>query len=399
MASEKLYALAAQLRTYRPWDIFSEDEFFAVRLAKDRIGYCCILGEMNDYLALALYPGETEFDTLRRVGQSVEQPSGISRDELLLSQDCIQCSFENRDGLSPAELAEAHAMGKKLGIAYRGRKSFPQFLRFSPYRLPWPLRKSEEEGWLVLALEAALEILRQTDYESKWAKGFNGGAPFRRQVPFLEKQGSVWNWGSLPLPDLAEEVYPAPRLVNDLTAARLKRLPHDGTWLCDVLLTPDPMQEAEDEAPVFPFTALLGNVESGTVYPTLPVMDYHSEAAELLENLANNLLEYEFVPAVIQVASVRAEAFLSAFCRQADIQLERKETLPALEDMKAQLRDELESPEENREFHQMCDLIFAMEPEELRAMPEAIQEDLKQLAEDGILPPHLAQKLHQALDD
>ena len=106
MYPDKLYQLAFAFRKAKLWKSLYDSELFAVTLPDGEIGYCCVMGAAGEHLALALYVGSSGLDSyrlLQEVGDMDVSP--LKASEIMLSQDCLQCSFENKDMLTPEELS------------------------------------------------------------------------------------------------------------------------------------------------------------------------------------------------------------------------------------------------------------------------------------------------------
>ena len=130
MASDKLYKLASEYYKLKLWNDLSEDQIFGVRLTDGRIAYCSVNGyEEGDRIALAVFVGSENFDSHRN---SEMHFIDISRNEeflLTAAQDCLECIFETKDGLSDEELAEEKSFSKRNKIYFRARNDFVCILK------------------------------------------------------------------------------------------------------------------------------------------------------------------------------------------------------------------------------------------------------------------------------
>ena len=58
----ELYAAAVAFRDLRPWEWMCGTDLFGVLSPETgQVGYCCIMGEMGEYLALVVYMGTRGF--------------------------------------------------------------------------------------------------------------------------------------------------------------------------------------------------------------------------------------------------------------------------------------------------------------------------------------------------
>lgn len=339
MISDRLYELAFAYKKAKLWRVLWDNEIFAVRLSGGRIGYCSVMGAAGEYCALALYVGGRGFQTYRTLASGSFKGPDPAFQEVLLSQDCLQCAFENKDELSDAEIEGVRRYARAHGIALRGRFAFPQFVRYQPNRLPWPLMGEEGQADLCEALAAGLEVARRLAEQSKEGLGLRELNDDAESVPLLERRGAGYVWSRTGLPDAAPASYPVPSVVNDISAAKVKRMRKTGIWECQILRFPQPVQDSPEEAPYFP--VLLLAVDSGAEY-MLPVelsAHYDEEPEELLELFAQALLNENACPAALRAQDERTFALLQEFCSKAGIRLRQGGDLPALEDAKSSLME------------------------------------------------------------
>ena len=107
MFSDKLFELAFIYKKTKLWKMLWDSEIFAVSLPDGEIGYCSIMGAIGEHCALGLYVGEKGLNSFRIVLSGPGMVSELNYHEFLLSQDCLQCAFENRDGLTEEEVEAA----------------------------------------------------------------------------------------------------------------------------------------------------------------------------------------------------------------------------------------------------------------------------------------------------
>ena len=233
MASDRLYDIALNYKNTKLWKRICDTELFAVRLSDGNIGYCSVMGELGEHIALALYIGCDGLDSYRSIYEAGNAHSEAEYNESFFLQDCVQCSFENKDELRPPEIEEAQRYAKAHGITYRGRKAFPQFALYRPYRYPWYLRDATDEQHLFEAISAAIEVAKKLKTSRKSSLGFMGCAPYDRAIPLLERDGDCYSWSTTELPDIQEKIYPSPKLYDDLLLARLKKSKKKNkAWAC-----------------------------------------------------------------------------------------------------------------------------------------------------------------------
>ena len=124
MYPDQLYQLAFAFRKTKLWKALYESELFAVALPDGEIGYCSVMGFGGEHLALALYVGNKGLDSFRLL-QKAGEMHPLKAYESMLSQDCLQCSFEGKDTLSPQELSAVRDYTSRNRISIRGANAFP----------------------------------------------------------------------------------------------------------------------------------------------------------------------------------------------------------------------------------------------------------------------------------
>lgn len=97
--------------------------------------------------------------------------------EIMLSQDCLQCSFESKDTLSPKELSAVRAYASEHQLTLRGANAFPQFVSYHPATHPWPVSDQRDIRLLCAALEAALEVSKRLKSADRFGLGSGKGPP------------------------------------------------------------------------------------------------------------------------------------------------------------------------------------------------------------------------------
>ncbi len=307
----------------------------------------------------------------------------MAQRELMLSQDCLQCSFENKDELSPLEIEEAMRYSKARGITFRGRKSFPQFQRYKPARYPWYLKDKEDEKLLYEALSAALEVTALLGTTDKSRLGFLEGPPYNRSVLLLKRSKDGYAPGTVKLPPRQEKTYPSPPVGDELLLARLKKKKTTRKWACEVAMFPSPMSNEEgdvdgmvdnpEDAPFFPFILLTADCKSEMIISSELVTDYDSDAEKLVTALAHAMSEHG-VPSELGVRDKRTELLLAEFSKQAGFKTVRYDDLPLLDDIEEDMLAHFSAEQNDNEdeAEQMFDILMQMDDQALRSIPPEV---------------------------
>lgn len=399
---KELYELAFTFRSAKLWDKLYEDELFAFPLPNGETGYCSVMGMAGDHFALAVYPGKQGLGSFQRILEAQRSflpfglPNELSMREYMLSQLCIQCSFENKDMLSPEELASVRAYGARCGIKFRGSNSFPQFVTYRPATYPAQIISDEDIHILCEALRAAA-VVNEKLLEAGWGKlekealGFSDGPPAARPFPLLMRDQNSYTWSVGTLPDAAPPTYPRPVLRDDILLARLKKAKKRNTsWVCDVVMCPQPIQEEEGDTPVFPYMLLAADKETETALMPAMVRDYEREADTLLHSLGERMLEL-CVPCRMIVTDDRTRIFLEDFTSSLGIELIQTHEDKLLEDLESDFAGTLMDSEgddldEDEAAELIAGLLMNLDDMTLLQLPQPVWESFRAEINEGLVP-------------
>lgn len=307
MPSDRLYKLAFEYKKTKLWQRIGEEELFAVRTADGEILWCIIMGSIGQHIALSAYRGDSGLLSLRKM-------LDVNADtfEKMILQDCMQCSFENKNFLQKEELDAVRAYAKANQITLRGAYAFPQFISYKPYHYPW-MTDEQEEGLLCEALEAMLFIAEKPDkfFDEFFAfEAFFPGDAYTAgaKVPLLEKGENGFTVSSISLPEVSE-AFPAPAMQDELLATSIRKIPSKGVYECKLLYLNHPTQENENERPFFPAVPLLVQQSSQYVVSVLPD-NYQQHPEKMVWNFADALKQQKLHPSTICVQRDDERTFL-----------------------------------------------------------------------------------------
>ena len=87
-----LYQAAKEFGEIKPWKWMTETDIFGIHNpATGEIGYCCIMGELGEVLAMAVYLGTAGLQGYMNI---IEGLVGPDDPDSMFSQDCLMVSFE-----------------------------------------------------------------------------------------------------------------------------------------------------------------------------------------------------------------------------------------------------------------------------------------------------------------
>ncbi len=398
---DELYDLAFAFRDAKLWDKLYEDELFAIPLPNGETGYCSVMGMAGEHLALAVYPGEQGLWSFRRIQEAAgaierfEPLNELKMQEYLLSQLCLQCSFENKSMLSPEELTSVRAYANRRNVKFRGRSSFPQFVTYRPAKYPALITSEDDIRILCEALRAAAAVNERL-LDAEWIEaekktlGFSDGPAVGRPLPLLARAQDAYIWSVGTLPDTAPQTYPQPILRDDILLMRLKRAKKRNTsWVCDVVMCPQPVQEKEGDTPVFPYVLLAADKETEAALPPVMVCDYEKEADTLLHSLGERMLEL-YVPRRMIVTDDRTRTFLENLTSSLGIKLvhaREDELLEALEADFAGLQTDVESDDldEKEAAELLGGLLMNLDDTTLLQLPQPVWEAIRAEVDKGFV--------------
>ncbi|MCJ7594370.1 MAG: hypothetical protein MUO52_06315 [Desulfobacterales bacterium] len=317
-----LYGAAKDFMEIRPWTWMADSDLFGVQNALNgEIGYCCVMGQLEEVFALAVYRGSDGLEGYLRM-----QAGEINEydPDIMHVQKCLMASFEGRDGLEKEDLQAI----KELGFKFRGRNAWPQFRSYLPGYVPWFVTK-EEAQFLTTAIEQATDVaLRFKEDERLLMPSKEGQLLVRVPVPKGERVEWRDEWIFPPPPE--ERDFPEGK-VDQLTIRRIKKKVKnfEGTWEVDFFYFPRAVEEGD--RPYFPYTLLIADHLSGMILHTHLT---HSEdySHEFQESILKFMEETGTLPDRILVSKPESKKILEPIVGKMDISVEMAERLEAVEE-------------------------------------------------------------------
>ncbi|MCU0492418.1 MAG: hypothetical protein MUD01_12555 [Chloroflexaceae bacterium] len=315
-----LYQAADAFKALAPWEWMFDDDLFAVQDPETgEIGYCCVMGNLGEMFAMALYLGNEGLQSYLLVQSGVfgDEPLGA-----MFVQRCLMASFEDRDGLDQRDRDQI----KSLGLKYRGRAAWPLFRDYTPGLFPWYLT-APQVRFLTLALQQVCEVApRLQENEEAFTP------PNDNQVLLRSLENGTWR-DSWYTPDLTPPPSPALPPVNEVQLQRLKKanLRRAGVWESDILFYPGAVQETRTERPYYPHLCLTIDQQSGMILQPTMTGQTHWQR-EYQDGLLALLEQNGVKPAEIQVRSSEAQHLLTPITESLGIKLRMVEELPGVDE-------------------------------------------------------------------
>lgn len=336
--TDDMLTVAFQYREAELWEMLTDSDVFAFRLSDGEVGYCCVMGNGDEHLALALYRGQKGFSSyLKTIRLSGLQLSDIGMFEVVLTFDCLNCDFMQASEINGKVKKLIRNFADAHGLKVHRQKGWPDFIRHQPFRMSHGIICEKDANDIVEALRASIAVAKVLTNRSPEEVGFDEEGEYPtveggKLVPYLIPNGDgTYNWDSIELPAFLPDEWPAPKFTNDILARSVKKLHTYGTFQVKIIHLPAPIGGEENEAPFLPAILLCLNHEG-----LLPVFSMEESGEnnpeQILVDFAGNLCQSGSKPRTIEVVDDRTELLLTDFCARCDIRLSRKEELPELDD-------------------------------------------------------------------
>ena len=315
MYKKSLYDKASDYFKTDLWKQFYDTDLFAVKFRDGEIGYCCVMGQLGEHICLSVYPGNQGLYSFLGLLNSGEDLSEAEYQEMLFSQDCIQCSQENKIDMFPDEIKEFKTYAEEAGITLKGKNGkYIHFARFKPNCAPWYVTDKKDLEYMEVALEAAVEVSKQLQKKSKKDLGFTLTL---QEIPLLEKNGKSFEWSKMELPKNVSITQAVPVLAEDAVRI-LKSFKRKGSLECKVFRLPFPIQNKKDEPPRFPVFILCIDLESGMIVSSPEMIADEDEEGKLLEAFIKSLCNNKLLPKKISAFDDRTIRLLKNFCQKTE---------------------------------------------------------------------------------
>ena len=403
---DKLYELAYEYRKTKLWKKISEDQFFAIKLNDDKIGFINIMGAGNEYNAINLTIGEDNLLNFKKVIESNMDYSNYDYFVSTLLLENHQLIFGNKDDLDPGEVKEVRKFKKEHGIKITGSLTFPYFrksVKFSPLT---QFDNEKDYSYIKQAISASIDLSKILGYSN--TEDLNIYSIYDEpSIMALENDGESYKIkDSLNVDWNKENIYPVANIINIETLKNIKKAKKSGQMECQLVVFPEPVEDS-DFVPHYPQTLLAVDKRSGEAISTDPVEDYTKNPNEIVNGFFEMLANLDRIPQVINVADKRTYNLLKEICANSKINLSIKNNLIELEEVKNGLFDYLDSQMaydadnsdviSDEEILQMLDMMEYMANEGI-APPQELIDLLVDGVETGVFDDNLSKKIIDTLD-
>lgn len=316
-----LYTAALEFKQIECWNWMEDSDLFGVQNpANGEIGYCCVLGAMGEVFGLALYLGAEGLQEYLKLQSGEIQPEDLNA----MHQRCLLASFEDRRFLQKPDLE----MIRKLGLKFRGSKSWPLFRSYQLGYYPWYLNK-EEAAFLTIALQQAREVAMRLKESRNW---FNPPSKDHCLVRMVEQIGlnAKWRDGWLKLPSFEKQEFEIPP-IDEIRLQRIKKMVFHKPfiWEGDLAYAPVPIHEGG--RPYFPFLSLWVDHDSGYILKG-ELLEHLEYRANFQDQFIRLIESVRFLPQEVRVNKEEVFKLLEPITTKLEIKLTLTSKLPALEE-------------------------------------------------------------------
>ena len=398
MDKHSIYDLAYTFKKSKLWQLIREQQVFAVRLPDGQIGYCLIMGQNGEHMALSLHIGAEGFSSYRRLNGMDQGP--ITYEEML-QQDCIQCSIEKRDQLSPEELNELRSYCEDRGIPFRA--PFPQFARYKRYCVPWTITDDSDWNAIHTVLTIVAKIIETIEkrqfaslaprmiYADTEDEYYLDGSRGTVTIPLYSIEDGELKAEQIPLPAYVEPQIAPPTSFNEVSLRKLMKMQRSGVLQCEIIRGPEPVQ---GEPPYLPALLMTVVQENGLVLTPVMSKGVDYDPNEMMDGLLGSLVSAKFYPDAIMARTGETLTILEPFCKKAKIKLVKSNELDELDDVIDAMMERMEESDDNHEGD-VIEALQQMSIEQIKALPDFMLEQMLQLGD--VLPKMIIDKIKEAL--
>jgi hypothetical protein len=325
-----LYQAAIEFKQAQLWQWLYDTDLICVENPADRkIGYCSVMGHAGQHFALGVYLGE---DGLYGFTQIMRYADKMEDRDFLGLQNCLMCSFEDRNVLSAEDRREI----KRMGLSFRGKNEWPQFRRHEPGFHPWYI-DDEACVYLTQALRQTLAAAAQIR-SGQLRVDMSRGQTICR---YSETENGKLVWQSMEIElKFPDDIYRKLIVDDDIIFEKIKKAGEMGnaSFQIEFCHVPIPIQENKGERPFYPRLFIILEEKSGMIIHH-DLNTSERDDPTLVLNKLINLCLHNGIPQSIKVRSETMAALLKDFCKRAGIQLKIVKKLPKIN----QIIDSLEN--------------------------------------------------------
>jgi hypothetical protein len=359
------------------------------------------MGRAGEYCAIGIYLGNEGFGSFRQLVEKRRPYTSIFEErERMLSQKCLHLAFENKKDLTEEELEEVSQFVRSRNIHLGGKKAYPRFVKYEPNRYPWFLQGKKDEDYLYQAIDASIDLAGILTNHKPADFGISSIREDSTDAPMMEYINGAYKFTErVSLPQAKKPVYARPEHWNEIRIANVKRQQRTGSWECELVLFPEPIQNKPHEVPYYPHILMAVSSETYFLLPSKPVVDYADHPEDVIDHLLECFVQQGWRPDEFRVRDKRTYELLEELAKKLKIPILIDDDLPALDDVEDRMIAQIgiDTDDEYEEFMAMFEALLQMDDDMLRQMPQELLMQLEMMLEDEALPPDLAEALSEKL--
>lgn len=326
-----LYTSALRFMDQASWRWMEDSDLFAMQNPRTgEMGYCCIMGALGTFFALAVYLGPEGLASYITVRDCDED--GDDTYDATLAQKCLMVSFLDRSSQSKKDLD----MVKVLGLKFRGANAWPLFRSHLPGYHPWRLT-ADEADFFTLALDQTIDMAARVKI-NPGLLDTEGSERMLARIP-IERDGAIEWKDQWITPEMPAEG-PLVVMPDEVSLRRMRSSMASNamTWEVDLFYLPFPAKDGE--RPYYPTTLLCVDAASGFVFGIEALSP--EDRAEAPLKLCRFFEHAGFLPT--QLAVIKEEVFemLSPLAQGLGLKVRRVKRWKMLGEAKGSLLDTFE---------------------------------------------------------
>jgi hypothetical protein len=323
-----LYRAAIEFKQIECWNWMEDSDLFGVQNPEDgEIGYCCVLGALGEVFGLAVYLGAEGLNEYLKVQSGEIAPEDFDA----VHQRCLLASFEDRRLLQRPDLEVI----KKLGLRFRGPKSWSLFRSYQPGYYPWYLNK-KEAMFLTIALQQAREVAIRLKKTRDW---FNPPSKNHCLVRMADQTGIGCNWKGewVKLPTFEKQEIEIPP-IDEVRLQRIKKMASHKPFIWEGDLFYALLTIHKGGRPYFPFLSFWVDHQSRYILKG-ELLEHLEYRANFQEQFLRLLESVRFLPQEVRVKREEVFKLLEPITTKLEVKLMLVQKLSALEEAQKATED------------------------------------------------------------
>lgn len=312
---KKIYSYAQLIATYEPWELFEEENTFAlVPKGTRNEHYFSFLAKSSGQCGIASYPSGNAYVS----AQNRLHGGNSKREPLFDLQDAVILLWGDREDVSK----ENYELIKSLEFKFHGRGAW---LHFQEYRVGYVPRQVQELdldrllddlGNLWMMVRAICEEELKTNFDNREAV-----------VRFYSEKDELYYTGSFPI-NLPKKIsYPEIVMQESVNLQELRDKRCRGSIALDwSYLSASYREDGEN---IIPRLLLAVDVKSGVILDTQKLSPADDPCAALFDMISHISWNYA-KPATIEICDAEIESIIADFCKKVGIRLVVKKQIKAI---------------------------------------------------------------------